>query len=443
MRFIDRVRIVARGGKGGNGCLSFLREKYREFGGPNGGDGGRGGDVILQADPNLSTLLDVSFRPHLYAGEGANGKSGMKTGSSAEDLVLKVPTGTVVYRAGVLMADLAKAGQVFIAARGGRGGRGNQSFKTHDNTAPRLYEKGEPGEEAELDLELKLIADVGLAGFPNAGKSTLLARLSNARPKVASYPFTTLSPHLGIVSHKERNFVMADIPGLIEGASEGKGLGDDFLRHVERTRILLHLIDPAGFGGHSARDGVKVIEGELKSYSRLLGGKSRILVVTKADLPEAQEAYRQVKARYRTRQVFLISAATGEGLSELQDAVLKELSKHPRDPVLFVPEGGPSLKVAKGFEVVRDEAGVFRVLGRFVERAASMADMGLEESIERLQSSFKKIGLDKALRSAGVQDGDVVQIGPLELTWSNSKGELPKLGRRRKPRKTVFPRETA
>ena len=442
MRFIDRVRIVARGGKGGNGCLSFLHEKYREFGGPNGGNGGRGGDVILEADPNLSTLLDVSFRPHLYAQEGANGKSGMKTGLSAEDLRLKVPTGTVVLRGGIVVADLARPGQTFVAARGGRGGRGNQSFKSHENTEPRIYEKGEPGEEAELDLELKLIADVGLAGFPNAGKSTLLARLSNARPKVADYPFTTLSPHLGIVSHKEKSFVMADVPGLIEGASEGKGLGDDFLRHVERTRILLHLIDPAGFDGRSARDGVRVIEEELKSYSRLLGGKSRILVVTKADLPEAREAYRQVKARYRSRQVFLISAATGEGLSALLDAVLKELSKHPRDPVMFVPDEAPSLKVAKGFEVCREEPGAFRVRGRFVERAAAMADMGLEQSVERLQNSFKKIGLDKALRSAGVQDGDMVRIGALELVWANARAERPKLGRRRKPRKTIFPRGT-
>lgn len=439
MRFIDRVRIEARGGNGGNGCLSFLHEKYREFGGPDGGDGGRGGAVVLEADANLSTLLDVSYRPHLEAKPGGNGKSSTKTGHSADDFVMRVPVGTVVLKDGVAVADLSTPGQRYVAARGGRGGRGNHSFKHHDNTAPRLYERGQPGEVVELDLELKLIADVGLAGFPNAGKSTLLTRVSNARPKVAAYPFTTLSPHLGIVSHKGRDFVMADVPGLIEGASEGKGLGDDFLRHVERTRVLLHLVDPAGFKGAGPIEGVKVIEAELKAYSRLLGDKPKLLVVSKADLPEAAEVARRLKARYRSRKVYLISGATGEGVSALLDAVLAELAHAPRQALLFAKEGADRHKVTKGFTIAAAGEGVFRVSGSFVERAAAMTDISLEEPLARLQRVFKRIGLDKALRQAGIVPGDTVAIGPIELVWADKAPERPREGRNRKPRRT-FPR---
>lgn len=365
----------------------------------------------------------------------------MKTGGSAQDMLLKVPTGTVVLRSGAVVADLATHGQRFTAARGGRGGRGNQSFKTHDNTAPRIYEKGEPGEEVELDLELKLIADVGLAGFPNAGKSTLLARLSNARPKVAAYPFTTLAPHLGIVTHKSHSFVLADVPGLIEGAHTGKGLGGDFLRHVERTRVIVHLIDPAGFAATGPVDGVKVIEEELTAYSRLLASKPRILVLNKSDLPEAADVLRRLKARYRSRRIHVISGATGEGLSELLNAVIEELSRQPRQPILFVPEDESSLKIPKGFSVRLEAPGVFRVYGRFVERVAAMSDFSLVQSLDRLQGSFKRLGVDKALRLAGVKDGDVVKLGSQELSWGDSKPERPKEGRQRKPRKRTFPRE--
>ncbi|MDE2292027.1 MAG: GTPase ObgE [Elusimicrobia bacterium] len=439
---MDRVRIVARGGRGGNGCLSFLHEKYREFGGPNGGDGGKGGDVILRADVNLSTLLDVSFKPHLYAKDGENGRSGLKTGPSSEDLVMSVPVGTVVLKDGVVVADLARDGQDFVAARGGRGGRGNASFKSRDNTAPRLYERGEPGVEAELDLELKLIADVGLAGFPNAGKSTLLARVSNARPKVADYPFTTLFPNLGIVAHKQRSFVLADIPGLIEGAHTGKGLGDEFLRHVERTRVLVHMVDPQGFKGQDPVEGVRTIEEELRRYSRRLFTKPRLLAVNKADLPEAEAVYRRLKARRRSRRIFLISAATGAGMAELLDALIEELARQPRDPVVFEPEGAPALKVARGFEVLQDGPGVFRVTGAFIERAAAMADLGLPQSVDRLQRAFKRVGLDKALRRAGVREGDTVAIGAKELMWSETPEPRGEQARRRKPR-TVYPREGA
>ncbi|MEK7743413.1 MAG: GTPase ObgE, partial [Elusimicrobiota bacterium] len=330
MGFIDKVRIRAKGGDGGDGCLSFLREKFRPMGGPDGGDGGRGGDVILAADANLSTLADVFYHPHLRGESGRGGRGSVKAGLDGRDVLTRVRVGTLVLRGEKVLADLSAHGARFVAARGGRGGRGNRAFKTSRNTAPRIKEKGEPGEEAELDLELKLIADVGFVGLPNAGKSTLLARVSNARPKIAAYPFTTLSPNLGLVSHKERDFVAADIPGLIEGAHEGKGLGDEFLRHVERTRILVHLVDPLGFAGKTPVEGVRAVEAELKGYSRVLASKPSILAVNKTDLPEAAEAVRRIRARWRKRRVFALSAATGEGVGPLLDAVSTLLSRLPR-----------------------------------------------------------------------------------------------------------------
>jgi len=432
MSFVDKVRIFAKSGRGGDGCLAFLREKYRAFGGPNGGDGGKGGDVVLIADANVGTLLDLTFKPHLSAAPGGNGKGSSKTGASARDTLVRVPVGTVVFRDGRLLADLSRPGDRVVAAQGGRGGRGNESFKNRRNTAPRLKEKGEPGEEAVLDLELKLIADVGLVGFPNAGKSTLLSRLSNARPKVADYPFTTLAPHLGLVAHKERSFVLADLPGLIEGAHSGKGLGHEFLRHVERTRVLVHMIDPLGFKGTSPADGIRKIEGELKEYSRVLAKKPRVLAINKADLPESAEVVRKIRARYRKRKLFVVSAVSGEGVSELVDAVLAELERNPRELMTFIPEDGREIRVERGFAVRRLAPGVFQVRGRFVERAAAMSDMSLVESVYRLQSTLKRIGVEKELKAAGVRDGDMVRIGSLELEWSDSPIKAPPRLPRRK-----------
>ena len=427
MSFVDRVRIFAKAGKGGDGCLSFLREKYREFGGPDGGDGGKGGDVVLVADAGVGTLLDFSHRPHLTAPFGGHGKGGRKTGFTASELVVRVPVGTVVFKGGVPLADLSRPGDRIVAAQGGRGGRGNLSFKKQSNTAPRLYEKGAPGEEAELVLELKLIADVGLVGFPNAGKSTVLSRLSNARPKIAAYPFTTLAPHLGLVQHKSHSFVLADIPGLIEGAHAGKGLGLAFLRHVERPRLLVHLVDPAGFGGIDPVDGIRVIEAELRSYSRVLAGKPRLLVVSKTDLQEAEPIVRRIRARYRKRKVFAVSAATGDGLGGLLDALLTGLSRQKEPPQMGpTPEAAAALtKVERGFRVEAEGDGCFRVLGRRVERMAAMADLSLIESVYRLQTTLRKMGVERELKAAGVQEGDTVRIGAAELEWSEAPLQAP------------------
>ncbi|MBI5211597.1 MAG: GTPase ObgE [Elusimicrobia bacterium] len=435
--FIDRVRLFAKAGCGGAGCLSFRREKFIEFGGPNGGDGGKGGDVYLEATPELSTLLDLSRNPHVKGNEGSPGKGSNKTGAAGADVVLRVPVGTVVYRvsgaskdgggARMLAADLTAAGARYLAARGGRGGRGNQSFKSRFNTAPRIAEKGEPGDCVTLDLELKLIADVGLVGLPNAGKSTLLACVSAARPKIADYPFTTLAPNLGVVVHKRVQFTVADIPGLIEGAAEGKGLGTAFLRHVERTRMLLHLVDPFGCGEVDAARGVRVIEAELKASSPRLLRKSRLLVVNKMDLTGSEAALKALRSRCGKRDLLAVSAATGAGVGALLDRVIRELARHPApDPSAERAAPAGPVRVPSGFGVRDLGEGRFALTGSFVTRAASMLKSELPEAVERFQAVLKRIGVDRALRAAGVREGDTVLCGSLQFEWS----EAPQ-GRRR------------
>ncbi len=419
MSFIDKVRVHLKAGDGGNGCLSFLREKYMEFGGPNGADGGKGGDVYFEANVHHTTLLDLARRPHILGKPGVHGKGGDKTGMAGEDIFIPVPVGTVVYRDGVLVADLHKAGQRFLAAEGGRGGRGNLSFKSRLNTAPRIYEKGEPGDKITYDLELKLIADVGFVGFPNAGKSSLLSTISAARPKVADYPFTTLSPHLGVASHKGAHFVAADIPGLIEGAHEGKGLGLEFLRHVERTRLLVHLVDPTGYMETDPVAGVKVIEDELKSFSSRLYNKPRVLVVSKMDLPEGETTLKKLKAKYRKRNVLGISAATGRGLETLLDRVIEELSRTAGPETFEQVAAVREVKVDTGFQVQPLGGGVYKLSGQFVERAAAMLDATLPEAVDRFQRTLKKIGVDKALKRAGIEEGDLVRCGDFEFEWSD------------------------
>jgi GTP-binding protein len=436
MNFIDKVRVLAVAGEGGNGCLSFLREKYMEFGGPNGADGGKGGDVWLEASTHLTTLLELARRPHLEAAPGVHGKGGNKTGMAGADLIVPVPVGTVIYKDGAPVCDLHKVGQRFLAAKGGRGGRGNLSFKTRLNTAPRIYEKGGPGERITLHLELRLLADVGFVGFPNAGKSSLLARITAARPKVADYPFTTLSPNLGVAEHKGVSFVAADIPGLIEGASEGKGLGHDFLRHVERTRVLVHLVDPAGYDGENPVAGVATIAAELKSFSSRLGSKPRIIAVNKMDLPGADEVYKKICKKYPKAKPMAVSVATGDGLSKLLDRVIRTLNENEFPaPLIESPADGRLIKVDAGFEVERGGEGVFHLRGRFVERAAAMLDGTLPEAVQRFQNSLRRIGVDRALRKAGIKNGDAVRCAGLEFDWSDEpRKRLPHIKRHKRTR---------
>lgn len=435
MNFIDKTRLFVRAGDGGDGCLSFRREKYVEFGGPDGGDGGRGGDVWLEASPRLTTLLEVSRHPHVTAKNGGNGKGSNKTGANGAAAVVFVPVGTAVYQDGVLVADLSSPRQRYRAAEGGRGGRGNLSFKSRFNTAPRLYEKGAPGQRAVLDLELKLLADVGLVGLPNAGKSSLISVISAARPKVADYPFTTLVPSLGVVSHKGVSFVAADIPGLIEGAARGKGLGHEFLRHVERTRVLVHLIDPFGFGGKDPVAGIKTIEDELRAFGRRLADKPRILVVNKLDLPAAEQALKKLERRLRSRQFLAISVATGAGISQLLDRVIEELARRPIEPPAPAAAGERQVKIEEGFRVKRLGGGVFELKGRFVERASAMLASEMPEAVGRFQRTLKRIGVDRALRKAGARQGDEVRCGGASFEWSQEPyRELPRLKRRKRTR---------
>ncbi len=424
MNFIDKVRVFIEAGNGGNGCLSFRHEKFLQFGGPNGGDGGKGGDVFFEASTRVTTLLDQSHRPRITASSGGPGKSNAKAGPDGVDTVIIVPVGTVVLQDGLVAADLSKKGDRFLAAEGGRGGRGNLSFKSARNTAPRLIEKGGPGQAVTLDLELRLLADVGLVGLPNAGKSSLLIRLSAARPKVAAYPFTTLSPNLGVASHKSKHFVIADIPGLIEGAHTGKGLGVQFLRHVERTRVLVHMVDPGGGTVKEVLSGIKVIEKELSAYSRRLATKTRILIVNKMDLPGAEEILRKVRARYRARKVLGISAATGSGVSALLDRVIQILAKTPL-PIIFDEKIAQArrVRVQPGFRVVNKGGNVFVLTGDYILRASAMLETTLPEAIQRFQKAFKRIGVDTALRRAGIREGDTVRCGKLEFEWSDKNAD--------------------
>lgn len=418
--FYDEARIFVQGGKGGDGIVAFRREKYVPRGGPSGGSGGRGGNVYLRVNPQLNTLAHLHYQTHFRAGNGQHGGSNNKTGASGEDIYIDVPPGTVVRDAetGEVLGDLVEPGQTLLVARGGRGGRGNAAFKSPTNRAPRIAERGEPGEARWLILELKLLADVGLIGKPNAGKSTLLSVISRARPKIADYPFTTLTPNLGVVEVDDYPpFVVADIPGLIEGAHEGRGLGDQFLRHVERTRLLVHLLDglsPDPLGDFEA------INAELAAYSPKLAERPQIVVLTKMDLPEAREKWPAVRDGLRRRgyEAMAISAVTGEGVKELLYTVARKLQELPPPPPVETPKVyRPLEEDEKAFTVEQEPDGTWVVRGTEVERLVAMTNFDLEEGVARLQRQLAARGVLDALRTAGVQPGDTVRIGEMEFEW--------------------------
>ncbi|NPV66849.1 MAG: GTPase ObgE [Anaerolineae bacterium] len=419
--FFDEAKIYVRSGDGGDGLVSFRREKFVPFGGPAGGDGGRGGDVILEVEPTLNTLAPFKRQVHFKAEHGARGGSSRKTGKDGADLVVKVPPGTVVRDAetGALLADLVRPGQRVVVARGGRGGRGNARFATSRNQAPRIAERGEPGEERWLLLELKLIADVGIVGVPNAGKSTLLSVISNARPKIADYPFTTLEPNLGVVERDHRTFVAADIPGLVEGAHLGVGLGHAFLRHVQRTRALVHVLD--GLSSDPLAD-FNQINAELALFDERLRDRPQIVVFNKMDLPEAQARWPEVQEALNRRGYtpLAISAATQQGTEDLVKRLFALLDTLPVElyqevaemPVYRLEEEVP-------FSITRDEDGAFHVHGERIERAAAMTYWDYDEAILRFHRLLERLGVVDALIEAGVQKGDTVFIGEYELEWSD------------------------
>jgi GTP-binding protein len=417
--FFDEAKIFVKGGDGGDGCVAFRREKFVPFGGPSGGHGGAGGSVYLVADHNLNTLVHFKRRSHFKAERGERGSGKQQQGRAGEKRLVPVPPGTVVYHAdtGELLADLVDDGQEVLVARGGRGGRGNTAFATPTNQAPRLAEHGEPGQERWIRLELKLIADAGVIGMPNAGKSTLLSVVSAARPKIAAYPFTTLQPNLGVVTVDEyHTFVVADVPGLIEGASEGAGLGHQFLRHVERTRLLIHLLDGA------AQDPLadyETINEELARFSALLAGKPEIVVLNKMDLPDAQAWWPLVAEAMEERgiEVHAISAVSGQGVRELMQRVLALLQTLPRsEPAAEAPAILRPAEREDAFTVERGDDG-WRVHGVRVERIAAMTPFNLPEAAARFQRQLRAMGVVDALETAGVEPGDMVHIGEQELEW--------------------------
>ncbi len=421
--FIDRANVMVKGGDGGNGVVAFRREKYVPHGGPSGGDGGKGGDVIFKVDEGLRTLLDFKSKNIMKARNGEHGGGSNKHGKRGEDLVVKVPPGTVVKDEGgeEILCDLIKEGEKFIVAAGGRGGRGNAKFKTPKNRAPRMAEKGEPGEEKKVTLELKLIADVGLIGFPNVGKSTLLSIISKAKPKIADYPFTTLTPNLGVCETSTgQKFVIADIPGIIEGAYSGKGLGHEFLRHIERTRMLVHILDMSGFEGKNPVEDYIMLNQELKNYSEKLADKPQLVVANKMDIGEtAEKNLEKLRVRYDF-PVYPISCITKAGINELIDKIGFEVNELPvkRENYQKEEEIIDQSNVGKAvIQIEKTEEDVFQVKHKTLERIASMTDFESEEAFEKFQRTIEKAGVEKLLKEKGVKEGDVVKIGKVEFEY--------------------------
>ncbi|CAN5529062.1 GTPase ObgE [soil metagenome] len=428
--FLDRVKIRVRAGDGGDGAATFRQEAHVPRGGPDGGDGGRGGSIILRVDAGQTTLRDFQVKRHFKATPGGRGTRARRHGKAGEDLVITVPPGTAVYDdgTGALLADLVAVGQETTVARGGRGGLGNTHFKSPTHQAPRHAQKGEPGAEHELRLELRLIADIGLVGLPNAGKSTILAALTAATPKIADYPFTTLEPNLGVLDlgeDDERRPTIADVPGLIEGASIGAGLGHAFLRHVERTRVLVHVVDG------SSRDPEwdhEVIREELRAHDPALLAKPLLVAFNKLDLAAARDAWPAFQAARSAEglAVVAIAAASGEELDTLRARIAEMLPSledlaAPPDPSGVVVHTIDAM--AEGFSVERDDDGAFRVRGKRIERVAAQTNFDVEESAERFQRDLSRSGIDAELRRAGIVAGDLVRIGGTELEWEHDPWE--------------------
>jgi len=419
--FLDEVKILITSGKGGDGIVHFRREKYVPHGGPDGGDGGDGGNVMVEALSTLSTLSKFGHQKRFEAQDGRRGGGSNKTGKRGKDVVIQVPCGTIIYdeESGDILADLVDHGERIIIARGGRAGKGNARFATSRNRAPRMAERGEPGIEQWLKLELRLIADVGIVGLPNAGKSTLLAAVTNARPKIAAYPFTTLQPNLGVADlDVDAQLILADIPGLIEGAHEGVGMGFAFLRHIQRTRVLIHVID--GYALDPVAD-FSQVNAELALFDECLTEKPQFVAVNKMDLPGVTDMWPEIQKEFKNLgyEAFDISALTRTGLKPLLWAAY-----HAREKVIVEPSDDeiPVYRLEDDpdvFEITREEDGAWRVVGKAVERAAAMTYWEFDEAVRRFQRILEHLGVEEALKSAGAQSGDTVRIGEYELEWQD------------------------
>jgi GTP-binding protein len=423
--FTDYAKIYASAGKGGNGAVSFRREKYIAAGGPDGGDGGKGGDIYFEVNPDSNTLIDFRYKKKFKAENGNNGEGAHKSGKSGEDLYIKVPIGTIVKDAetGEVLADLSEKDQKALVLRGGRGGKGNSHFATSTRQAPRFSQGGEDGEEKELILELKLLADVGLIGFPSVGKSTILSVVTAATPKIAEYHFTTLEPNLGVVKPEYgESFVIADIPGLIEGASEGVGLGIQFLRHIERTRLLLHVIDVSGSEGRDPVEDYYVINKELEKYSKKLAKRKQIIVANKVDAMQDEFLYEKLAelAKEKNLEIYKISAATGQGIKELMQQVSKELKELPKEELIETeaPRKVYRLEKEEPYTITKKED-MYVVDGPAIRELMRKVNMEDNESLYYFQKKLNELGVNDKLREAGVKEGDTVKVFDYLLEWED------------------------
>ena len=423
--FIDEVLVELYAGDGGNGCMAFRREKYIPMGGPFGGNGGKGSDIKFMVDEGLNTLIDLRYKKQIKGEKGANGEGKAKQGKNAEDIIIRVPLGTVITDCdtGLIIADLTKKGDEVIVAKGGRGGRGNMAFATRSNPAPSFAENGEPGEYKKVKIELKLLADVGLVGMPSVGKSTLISKISASKPKIAAYHFTTLSPNLGVVRVSEnKSFVVADLPGLIEGASLGEGLGDKFLKHIERTRVIAHVIDMSGYEGRNPYDDYVTINHELENFGHDLMKKPQIVIANKMDLESSKEYLKEFQEKVKDVKIYPISAYHSEGLKEVIKELEDILESIPKQP-LYEEEKFEShvlykFKKEQPFTIIKDND-TWVVRGDEVEKLLKMTKFSSDQAMTRFANKLRRMGIDDRLRELGAEDGDYVRILDYEFEYKD------------------------
>ena len=420
--FVDEVIVELTAGRGGDGCMAFRREKYVAMGGPFGGNVGKGGDIIFKVDEGLRTLIDLRYQKHIKASSGENGQGKNKNGKNATDMIVKVPLGTTIKdnETGAIIGDLTKNGEEIIVAYGGRGGRGNVTLATRSNPCPSYCEYGEPGENRKVKVELRMLADVGLVGLPSVGKSTILSMVTNANPKIASYHFTTLSPNLGVVTSEDYSYTIADLPGLIEGASDGLGLGHKFLKHIERTKIIAHIIDMSGIEGRNPYEDYLTIRKELENFSPKLIQKPEIIIANKMDIESSKKNLEEFKQKVKV-PIYEVSAIQNKGLDEVLKA-LKELVKNTKDEVLFPEEVQEShvlykFKKEKPFTIIK-ENNTYIIKGATVEKLFQMTNFNTEESFFRFSSKLRRMGIDDELEKMGIEEGDIVKILDYEFEYT-------------------------
>ncbi len=419
--FVDEVIVKLAAGNGGDGCMAFRREKYIPMGGPFGGSGGHGGNIIFKADGGLRTLIDLRYQKHVRGDSGSNGQGKNKNGKSANDTIVKVPIGTTIKdnETGSVIADLTRNGEEAIVAYGGRGGRGNVALATRSNACPSYCERGEPGEERVVKVELRMLADVGLVGLPSVGKSTILSCVTNANPKIASYHFTTLAPNLGVVKTRDYSFTLADLPGLIEGASDGAGLGHKFLKHIERTKIIAHIIDMSGSEGRKPYDDYVTIRKELESFSKKLLNKPEVIIANKMDVQGAYDNLREFKQKIKL-PIYEVSAINNKGLDTVMDE-LEVLVKNTCSEALFDDASQEShvlykFRAERPFSIVRDNK-TYVISGERVEKLFKMTNFSTEEAYVRFSNKLRRMGIDEELEKMGIQEGDIVRIMDYEFEW--------------------------